>query len=547
MTQNEDKFKKYKTYAEKVINGDIVAGEFIRLSCKRYLSWFDRDDYEFRPDKADRPVKFISKLKHTEGKFFNKPFILQDWQEFLVYGMFGFYHKGTNKRVIRNTYVQISRKCGKTSLASALALYGLIADGEQGAEIDFVSPSAEQTRIGFRSAANYAESINQCNLFKCLRNVITSKVSKGRIRMMTSDAKLGDGFNPHFAIVDEYHSLINDDVPNVLMSGMGMRENPMMIYITTAGFNLSSACKEYRDMCVSILQGNIQDDTIFPLIYELDEGDDWKNSKVWKKACPSLGITVTEDYMKQQVTMAYNKPSNETAIKTKNLNMWCSSREVWLSDELLRSVMTKIDLSAYTGMYCSLGIDLASTSDLCSLSMLISHNNELIFKTWCFVPEDTYNDCENTQLYAKFKRNGHLIITPGNVCDYDYICNLIHEINNICPVQNIYYDAYNSTQFIIQLTEHGFQCSPYSQSLGAYNKPTKEFERRVLSNNVKIDYNDCVLWCFQNTTLKYDHNDNCKPVKGASRKNKIDAVISMLTALGGMLQDPTYSNEIWVC
>ena len=163
------------------------------------------------------------------------------------------------------------------------------------------------------------------------------------------------------------------------------------------------------------------------------------------------------------------------------------------------------------------------------------------------LPEDTYNDCENTQLYTKFKRNGHLIITPGNVCDYDYICNLIHEINNVCPVQNIYYDAYNSTQFIIQLTEHGFQCSPYSQSLGAYNKPTKEFERRVLSNNVKIDYNDCVLWCFQNTTLKYDHNDNCKPVKGASRKNKIDAVISMLTALGGMLQDPTYSNEIWVC
>lgn len=545
--QNTDELYKYKEYALKVINGDIVAGSLVRLSCERYLSWFENPNYEFRQTKADRPVKFIRALKHTEGKFNNKPFILQDWQEFLVYGMFGFYHKGTNKRVVRNTYIQISRKCGKTSLASALSLYGLVGDEEPSADIYFVSPSAAQTNIGFRNATNYAESINQQNMFKCLRNVISTKLNKGRIKMLTSDAKLGDGYNPHFAIIDEYHGLPNNDVPNVLISGMGMRENPMMIYITTAGFNLSSACKEYRDMCVSILQGNITDDTIFPLIYELDDDDIWTEKMTWKKACPSLDITVTSEYMEQQVTRAYNNPSDETPIKTKNLNMWCSSREVWLSDDKLRSVMQQIELEQYRGMYCSLGIDLSSVSDLSSLSMIITHNSEVIFKTWCFVPEDTYLDCENTQLYTKFKRQGHLITTPGNVTDYDYIVNLIHEINKVCPVQTIYYDAWNSSQFIIQLTEHGFNCSPYSQSIGAYNKPTKEFERRVISKNVTIDYNECVLWCFQNTTLKADWNENTKPVKGASRKNKIDAVISMLTAFGGVLQDPTYSSEIWVC
>ena len=149
-------------------------------------------------------------------------------------------------------------------------------------------------------------------------------------------------------------------------------------------------------------------------------------------------------------------------------------------------------------------------------------------------------------MYERWKRTGQLIVTPGNVTDYDYIQDKIIEINQICPVQSIYYDNWNSTQFAINMTNIGYDMQPYSQALGNYNKPTKQFERLVLSKNVVIDKSELVLWCFNNVALKYDHNENCKPTKGQTKYGKIDPVISMLTALGGYLSNPQYSNEIWV-
>lgn len=542
-------FEKYKEYALDVINGVIPAGELVRLQCERYLSWFDRDDIEFRPDKADKPVKFISHLRHTDGDFENKPFELLPWQKFLMYGMFGWYYKGTEDRVIKKSFIEISRKNGKTSLCSALSLYGLVADGESGAEIDYAAPSREQAMLAFRYTTNYAKSVRGGErIFRCLRNTITCDALKSRIRIMSPEAKLGDGFNPHFGIVDEYHAFKEDRISEVLQSGMGMRRNPMMIYITTAGFDLSGPCKQYRDMCENILRGVKFDDSIFALIYELDKDDDWCDESVWAKCCPSLGETVRWDYMREQVTLAKNNNSMQVGVKTKNMNMWVQSAMVWIKDMVLHACSKRLDINDFTGCYCSVGIDLASVSDLAAVTALISNGDGLYAFTWTFIPETTYNDCPNTLLYRRFRTSDpeHFIITPGNVTDYDFILAKLLDINKICPIQAVYYDSWNSSQFTISATDAGFNMVPYSQSIGAYNRPTKEFERLVLSDRIVIDYSECVLWAFQNCALKYDNNENCKPVKGGGRNQKIDPVISMLTALGGMLQDPQYSNEIWV-
>ena len=275
---------KYKQYAQDVIDGKIIAGELIRLACVRYLSWFNRDDIYFDTEKAERPIKFIAKLKHFTGKFKGQPFILQDWQKFMIYNIFGWIRKDNGTRLIRNAYIQISRKCGKTSLASAIGLYGLIADNEAGAEVTTVAPSKEQSRIAFKNASSYLESINKFSFFKALRNEIRFDRTKSRFRIMSSDANFGDGFNPSIAIIDEYHAMKDNDIPNVLISGMGMRTQPLMLYITTAGTNLFGPCKKYRDMCEEIMRGVKQDDTVFALIYELDKDDDVedKNSNINK-------------------------------------------------------------------------------------------------------------------------------------------------------------------------------------------------------------------------------------------------------------------------
>ena len=542
--------EKYTQYARDVISGKIVAGYYIKLAAKRYLDFMQRDDMEFRTKMADKPVNFISKLLHTEGQFYKKPFILQDWQAFMVYAMFGFYWKGTDKRVCRNAYIQISRKCGKTSLASALALYGLIGDGEAGAEIDFVAPSAEQTRIGFRAASNYAESINRANILNCLRNTITFNPTKGRIRMMSSDAKLGDGFNPHFAIIDEYHALETNDLPNVMMSGMGMRRNPMMIYITTAGFNVYGPCKEYRDMCADILEGEKVDDTIFALIYELDRDDDWIDESKWKKCIPSLNITVEEDYIKQQVTLAKNNVSMEVGVRTKNLNQWVESSQVWISDEIIRANMKPVPMEAFNGQIISAGIDLAAVSDLTVYSIMMSPNpdrefepDKYVFKSFYYLPSECLENNRNWQKYRLWQQHKYLTVNPGNVTDYRYILDDMKGSMDKFMFNGIYYDAWQSTLFIIMATEEGLPCVPYSQSIGNFTKPVKTFELLLKKGDIVIDDNPITRWCFQNVVLKEDHNQNCKPTKD-NRDSKIDVVISMLEALGGWLADGNGDIEI---
>ena len=534
---------KYTQYARNVLDGKIVAGKLIKLAAERYLSFFERDDIYFDTEKADKPIRFISKLRHTTGKFVGKQFILQDWQEFIVYALFGFYKKVDNTRLCRSAYIQIARKCGKTSFASALGLYGLIADGESGAEVTCVAPSAAQSRIAFKNASEYVASINKAKVLKCTGGDIRFPYTNSRFRIMSSDAKFGDGFNPSLAIIDEYHALPNNDIPNLLISGTGMRTQPLMIYITTAGFNLYSACKTYRDMCEEILKGLKEDDSIWPFIYELDEDDDWENQAVWKKCCPSLGITVTPDYMERQLLTAKNNPTDEVQIKTKTFNMWCSSIETWIQNTLLLQYSKPIDISQFKDkdLVAYAGIDLAAVSDLTSLSIMIEYDQTYYFKTFLFIPQSCLEESINKELYKKWYRQKQLFVTPGNVTDYDYILNKLLEIDKIIPVVKVSYDNWNSTQFAIQATNAGINMSPYSQAVGNFNKPTKEFERLLKSGHVIIDNNEAVRWCFNNCTLKVDYNENCKPVKSSSANQKIDAVISILESLGGLLEEPFYT------
>lgn len=527
---------KYTQYAQDVIDGKITVNELVRLACVRYMSWFDRDDIYFDEERAEHPVIFISKLRHFTGKFKGQPFILQDWQKFMIYNIFGWIRKDTNTRLIRNAYIQISRKCGKTSLASAIGLYGLIADGEAGAEVTCVAPSAEQSRIAFKNASSYLESINRYKLFKALRGEIRFDKTKSRFRIMSSDANFGDGFNPSIAIIDEYHAMKDNDIPNVLISGMGMRQQPLMLYITTAGFNLFSPCKKYRDMCEEILRGIKEDDTIFALIYELDKDDDINDPKVWKKCCPSLDITVTNDYMKQQLTMMNNNPSDEVPILTKTFNRWCQSSESWLPQSLILDNTQKIDITKVPEKtYAILGVDLAAVSDLTCLSCCYNIDGMFYFKTWIFIPEVAFEESPNKSLYKQWKKDKLIEVTPGNATDYDYVLNKILEINKYVHVIKVMYDSWNATQFTEIATQQRVKMEPFSQSLGNFNRPTKEFERLLRLGKIKIDDNEAVRWCFSNCTLKVDNNDNAKPVKAGTKQQKIDPVISMLQSLGGMI------------
>ena len=327
-------------------------------------------------------------------------------------------------------------------------------------------------------------------------------------------------------------------------SGQGTRDNPLEIIITTAGFDKLGPCYELRTTATEILSGLKQDDSFFIAIYSLDKDDDWKDERNWIKSNPNLDVTVKSTYLRKEVRKAVNTPSDEVNVKTKNLNMWCDSSDVWIPDDYILSNSSSVSISDFSlENDCYVGIDLSSTSDLTAVSFMIPKDGKFYFKNNYYLPEDALKTKKNKEQYGEWVRNGHLKLTPGNVVDYDYILRDIMSVDNNVYISKVGYDAWNSTQFVINATDKGLPMEPVSQSIGNFNRPTKEMERAILSGKAVIDNNPITRFCFRNVVMRLDYNGNTKPSKEHSDK-KIDGVIAMIEAMGVYLLTPQYSVGI---
>lgn len=535
--------KPYYRYVEDVTEGKIVCCDNIKLACSRFKNDLSRPDLDFREEVVDRAISFISTLKHFAGKSSGKNFILEDWQAFVIANIVGFYWKDGSRR-FTSSYIEVSRKNGKTALAAALCLYYLIADGEEGAEVDLAANSKEQAKIAFSFCSTFAKQLDPKGKYlKAYRDSILLEVNNSKLKVFAADDSKLDGFNASFGLVDEYHSAKNSRVRDVIKSSMGMRQNPHLCTITTAGFDKTLPCYKLRTTAIDILNGLKEDDSMFIAIYSLDNDDIWTDEQNWVKCTPNLNVTVTQKYIREQVQSAINNPSEEVGVKTKTLNLWCDTAEVWLPESYLVKASTKINIEQLKELPCYVGVDLAATSDLTAVSYLVIAEDTYYFWTHYYLPEAALREKADRELYKYWKQLGLLTITEGNVTDYDYITNDIMKNGETVCIQKVGYDKYNATQWAISATELGLPLEEYSQSLGNFNKPTRELERLLLSGKCKIENNEITRWCFKNVTLKSDHNGNVKPNKSVKAK-KIDGVIAMIQALGMYLTTPHYSNEI---
>jgi len=547
-----DLSKPYNKYALDVVNGNIVACEAIRLACQRYLDWFNRDDIYFDEAEVEKKIKFISLMKHSTGKHNGKPFILLPWQAWCVAHIFGFKYKETNLRVINNVFIMISRKAGKTAFAAALGLCCAIADKEANAEIELVANSRQQANIAFNMCYNFAESLDpKKKSIRRKRSLIEIPKTKSSIQVLSSDAMGNDGYNSSCFILDEMHAAKNWDLYNVMKSSQGMRQQPLAIVITTAGFLLNGyPCYEYRATCIEILKGIKEDDSQFAAIYELDATDDWQKEENWVKCSPSIGQTVSYKYLRDQVKAAINTPAQEVGIKTKNFNMFCQSKEIWIPDRYIIDSTNYVNIDDFKDEDSYLGVDLSAVSDLTSTSIMFPPNpnravypDKYVFKSFIYLPETCLDESQNSELYKIWSRNKYLTLTSGNVVDYDYILADQKKLYEYTYMINVAYDSWNATQWAINATEEGLPLVPYSQAVGNFNRPTKYLEVLIRQNKVVIDNNPIVRWAFGNVSLKFDANENCKPTKANNdRARKIDPVISMIQALGGYLDKNKYND-----
>lgn len=540
---------KYLYYAQSVLDGKVLVCKYIRLACKRYLDWFNKDDRYFDSAAVDKVVNFLQKLPQSTGKFAGKPLVLQKWQIWVVASIYGFKWCSDNTRVVREVYIEVARKCGKSTLAAGLMLYHLIADGENEAKCVIAANSYSQAQIAFSISKNFISSIDKKGkYFKYYRDSIEFPLTKSTLKVVSSDADKLDGLNCSAFCLDEYHAAKSNNTANVLTSSVGMRVQPLMLFITTAGFDMSNPCYQLRSTFISILEGKAEDDSIFSAIYTLDKEDDIEDPKNWVKCQPNLGLTVTESYLQSELRKAKNSPLLLTNYKTKLMNIWCSNeRGEWIPSRYIQDSMTTIDLQdpKFQGCTGFLGIDLSSTSDITAVSILIPLDNIIYLKSWYYLPESALVESSNADKYKYWKERGLLTVTSGNVVDYSKVIVDIQAINKTLPIECISYDQWQSTMAIIKLTELGFNCQPYSQTTGSMNRPTRHLEMIARNGTLKLDKNLITSWMFGNCEIMEDSNGNIKPVKqNKNSERKIDGVHSTLNALGKYLEQPRYNNEI---
>lgn len=541
--------KKYVKYARDVVEGRQVAGKLIVDACQRFLDDLKRKDIELRTKEVDRVINFFSLLKHSTGKFAGKPFILQPWQQWVIANIVGWYRKDTGCRRYTQSYIEMSRKQGKTALIAGLSLYYLIADGESGAEIDLAANSKDQAKIAFRLSKQFCKSLDpEKEALSTWRDSIEFAATESMMNVFASNDAALDGYNASFGIIDEYHSAPTSAVRDVIKSSMGMRQNPHLCTITTAGFDKTLPCYELRGYGIEVVKKLKRDDEFFVAIYEMDDEDDWRDEKNWIKAAPNLGVTVSKAWLRSEVNTAINNPREEVNVKTKNLNIWCDAVDVWIPDSKVIKISKDIDWSIFDPDedICYVGVDLAAVSDLTAVAYLIVHDDKFYVYVDYYLPSESLETKFDKDKYRLWHQQGLLKVTPGNVTDYDYITQDIIRHNQHVTIVKVGYDKWNATQWAIDCTQLGMPLEEYAQTIGNFNKPTRELERLVLQGTqIVLDNNAITRACFRNVTLKSDWNGNVKPVKGGDQTaKKIDGVIALIESIGVMLMNPRHVGSL---
>lgn len=545
MISPEIKELKCFKYAQDVIDGKIVAGELLILACKRFMTDLEREDLIFKYEIGNKFMEFTKLLhlfegsKEAVGKTVYES--LSDWQIFWFYNLLCFY-RTNGKRRFTKCLVNISRKNAKTMCASLLALWFLLFDSEGAPLIALAANSKEQAKEDLKFCSAFAKQLDpKSKTIKFYTNELKTNFNHGRLAVFSSDSKNADGYNPSGWIVDELAGATSSDMVDVFRSGQAARENPIGIIISSAGFDLTSPFKKMVDVGKEVLRGVKQDDSYFYLIFQLDEGDNWEDPSVWKKCIPNYGISVQEDFVREEIQNAKNNSDLEVSVKTKTFNLFCSSSTTWISNDFILKCTQDVPWEKFDeNSICYVGIDLASTSDLTAVSyMFINEDDDkFYFKTKYYLPEYTLHHSSNRTLYKNWVREGFLTITSGNCTDYDFILKDLMNITQKVCTQKVGYDAWNATQFCISATQEGLPMYPVSQSMTNLTKPTKTLERLIKLGNIVIENNPITRFCFENAKIKSDWNENIKVIK-SSNESKIDGVVSMIVALSTFLDFPT--------
>jgi phage terminase large subunit-like protein len=534
---NDPYSQKALIYAYDVINGHRLACKEVMQACQRFIDDLQfLDGYVYDVDKAERACAFMEKMPHVKGKWAMQKQLLklEGWQCFIVANLFGWVNSEGFRR-FRKSYLKIPRKNAKSTLAAAIGNYMLTSDNEFGAEVYSGATTEKQAWEVFGPARLMAQrSPDYIEKYGIMVNAKGLIIVDNGSKFEPLIGKPGDGSSPSCAIADEYHEHQTDDFVETMETGMGARDQPLLLMITTAGNDNSSPCYDTETECKKLLDKVYNDERMFVLIYGIDESDDWTDPSILEKANPNYGVSVSSEFLLAQQNEAKRNASKQNAFLRKHMNKWVGAKTAWLNMESVKRCAVSLNIDDYKGKRCIIPVDLASRIDIVAvLAMFIDDiagkTHYTVFSKF-YIPEETIHNLKASH-YPRWVNEGHLIATDGNEIDFNEIQTDVKNLMDATGAEEITYDPWRATQMAQTLQSDGANVVEFRNTVANMSPAMYELEAAIESGRFHYDGNPVLTWMLSNVVAKIDAKDNIYPRK-SKPEQKIDGAVAAIMAIG---------------
>lgn len=535
------------SYVKGVISGKIPACKWVRLACERHVrdvasSITKGFPYVFDTGKANRACKFMEMLPHVKGKWAlpdpktRQPQLmrLEPWQAFVISSIFGWVKKSTGKRRFHKARIYVPRKNGKSFFGAGIGLFMLGKDGEPGAEVYSGATSEKQAWEVFGPARQMA--IKHPQLAPGLGMTVNAQslvIARDNSRFAPVIGKPGDGSSPHCAIIDEYHEHKTSELIDTMETGMGARDQPLSLVISTAGADTAGPCREDWKACERILEntGGFEDDTTFCVIWTIDQDDKWDCEAALIKANPNWGISINAERILAELKVAQQSARKQSAFKTKYLNQWVTAKDGFFNVNEWDNLKRDIRREDYKDAPCYLAGDLASKHDIVALMQLfcLPDKRYALFGKY-YLPAATLELPEN-QHYRNWQLAGWIEAAGEDITDLETFKDDALELCRDYQVEEFPFDPNRAWGVFPALEREGLPVVEYRNTVMTMSEPMKELDALIRSGRIIHSGDPVLAWAIANVTGKYDKKDNVFPNKEAPQ-NKIDPVVGALMALG---------------
>lgn len=552
-------------YAEAVASGKIVAGPHVRGACKRHLEDLKegpKRGLHWDVEKANRAIGFFRDVLFvdivagdtTEGEM--KPFELIDWQAFIVGSLFGWLGPDGFRR-FRMAFVETGKGSGKSPLAAGVGMYMLAADGEFRAEVYAAAQKKDQAKVLFRDAVAMVEKSpaldERLHLSGGVEKTNIAYLEKGSFFRPISTEERGKGQSgprPHCGLLDEIHEHSTNAMVEFMRAGTKGRNQALIFMITNSGSDRTTVCYDYHDYGAKVCAGQIEDDALFAYICGLDEHDDpFKDESCWPKANPSLGITITHKYLREQVVQARGMPSKQNIVLRLNFCVWTDAESTWIGKEIWDSCESKPRPELLAGRTAYGGLDLSGKKDLTAHALVFSPDEDGIYDAFVdfWTPKDTLKERSEIDRvpYPLWVEQGFLNATPGKTVDYCHVAKRIAELSIAHEIEEIGFDPHRIEYLIPELAEEGvdswtpeagidsgqgIKLTPHNQGFISMGLAVEAAEEIILNGKLRVWANPVLRWNMASTVLDEDAAGNRKPNKRKAT-GRIDGTVALIMAL----------------